>query len=87
MAIAFQCMNGGVRMTDLSGGMTVGELVTSTGTVTGVTTVGGGVTLIANRWLHLAPDVGWAGQADVTVRATDPDGQFTEQSRSIPRGP
>ena len=61
---------GGVDITDTSGGLTVGSVTTDGVAIAGVSTVGGGVTLVANSPLTINEAVADTGGGDITLTAS-----------------
>ena len=49
-------------------------------TVEGPPPTGAGVTIDSNRYVNVSPSATWCGGTDVTVRATDPDGLWDEDT-------
>jgi|GEM_PF-943247 len=68
---------GGVNVTDTTNGLTVGSVTSGAGTVSGVSTVGGGVTIVANSPLTISEAVADTGGGNIVLTATD-DGAAPE---------
>jgi hypothetical protein len=45
-------------------------------TIESVSAAAAGVSLADNRAIHIQPALGWIGQAEVTIRVTDPEGLY-----------
>ena len=51
--------------------------------ITGNTNASCGVTLTSNRYISINPTANWFGTSDVTIRATDPEGLYDEDTFRI----
>ncbi len=48
--------------------------------IANITNVDAGVTIDGNHRIDIQPSMDWVGQSDVTIRVTDPDGEFDEDT-------